>query len=103
MGCVPSSVRRHQKLQEEFEVLLAKSVAVHEPEFLPHAALLWSPHETTRLDFLYYERDDLGLLVWNGEARQQQVRAAWRAQLGACASEGEGEGEGIAPGRRVCV
>ena len=101
MGCVPSSVRRHQKLQEEFEVLLAKGVVVHEPEFAPHATLLWSPHEKTRLDHLYYERDDLGLLVWNGEARQQQVRAAWRAQLGACASEGEGEG--IAPGRRVCV
>ncbi len=69
----------------------------HGPELAPHATLLWSPHEKTRLDHLYYERDDLGLLVWNGEARQQQVRAAWRAQLGACASEG------VAPGRRVCM
>ena len=97
MGCIPSSVRQHQKLQEEFEELLAKSVVVHEPEFAPHAALLWSPREKTRLDHLYYERDDLGLLVWNGEMRQQQVRAAWRAQLGTQ------QKDTIAAGRRVCM
>ena len=85
MGRVPSSVRQHQKLQEEFEVLLAKSIVVHEPEFAPHATLLWSPREKTRLDHLYYERDDLGLLVWNGEMRQQQVRCGMaRADRDAC-------------------
>ena len=97
MGCIPSSVRQHQKLQEEFEVLLAKGTVVHEPEFAPHAAVLWSPREKTRLDHLYYERDDLGLLVWNGEMRQQQVRTAWRAQLGTQ------QKDTIAAGRRVCM